>query len=191
MSQVVREPRINGIMLQNRLQNIGMVAGRSVLEQVREGLPPDLSEAYRYGRIVAGGWYPISWLRALHASLERVAGANANLARKLGYFGTKQNFRGVHRAFLRVLSPTSVIERSSRIFRTYYEVGDMTATRVDSNMAIARWTECLGFDANLWEATFGSCEAALEMCRGQSIHLQVTAGGRDRDESAEIVVTWL
>lgn len=183
------EPTINGIMLRNRMRNLSMLEGRQAHDEVAEALPKELGEGLRYGRIIAGGWYPIAWLRDLHRTMEEVLGLGETFARKLGYYGSKQNFRGVHRGYAAGITPGAMMAQTAKLYRVYYRCGEMSVHMPHPRVVVGTWTNCRGFDSNLWGATLGSSEALLEMCGIRNLKVDLTAGGGPKDH-AEITASW-
>ncbi len=184
------ESRVNGLALKNRLKNLDDVVGPGTAERVLQQMPVELREALRYGRVVAGGWYPIGWLRALHAAVQQVTGGGLELSRQLGYVGTLQNFTTVHRFFLTVLSVEAVLERASRIFGSYHDKGSLSVLESRPGMARLAFGGCEGFDRNLWAAVRGSVEALLELCQARGGRVRITSGGGEADSACEMVAYW-
>lgn len=183
------EPKINGLMIRNRLRNLIMLEGREAHDQVVARLPDAMREALGGGGIVPGGWYPIGWLRDMHAIMDRVLGVGPDFARKLGYYGAKQNLCGIHKAYVAHITPDAMLTETARLFHIYYERGEMAVLVPEPGVAVGRWTECIGFDGNLWNATLGSAEAVLEVCGIRDLFVELTAGGGEMDH-AEITARW-
>lgn len=185
------QPRFNGVMLVNRLDNLGMLRGRSVLDATYRALPRPIRHAYRDRHAASQSWLPMEWLRQLHATIEEVTGAGIPLSKQLGYFGTRRAFGRVGGALAGITSPKHLFALGSKIFHVYYEQGSMKIVHSEAQMVVARWDGCVGFDAHNWQVTFGSSEALLELAHAHSPHLEVVSGGDDGDESAEITVLWV
>ncbi|PKN49694.1 MAG: hypothetical protein CVU63_01415 [Deltaproteobacteria bacterium HGW-Deltaproteobacteria-20] len=184
------EPRFNGVMLVNRLDNLGMLRGQPVLEQTLRTATREVRYAYRDRRVVSQRWLPMPWLVDLHEAVEQVTHAGTALSRQLGYFGTRRAFGAVGGTLAGLASPEGLFRAASKLFRTYYRHGALTILRSESQMVVARWDDCQGFDAHNWQVTFGSCEALLELTRVSSPHVQVVSGGGDGDAHAEITALW-
>lgn len=184
------EARFNGVMLVNRLDNLGMLRGRAVLDGTVRTLPREIRHAYRDRRVVSQRWLPMPWLVNLHDAIDKTTGGGMDLSRQLGYFGTQRSFSGAGGALAGLASPKHLFRLAARIFRTYYKYGSMTVVRGEAQMVVARWDDCQGFDAHNWQVTFGSCEALLELAQARGPHVQVVSGGRDGDTEAEINALW-
>ncbi|MCA9628472.1 MAG: hypothetical protein KC766_12430 [Myxococcales bacterium] len=167
-----------------------MLFGSRGQQQILEQLPEDLAEGLAYGRIITGGWYPIGWLSAMHVAAQDVTGNGRELARKLGYMGSKSYFRGVHKIFISFMDPGFVIGKSPLIFRKYYDTGDAAVVEQNRGNCVLRFTDCKGFDANLWQGLMGACEAVLELSGAKNIRLRAVSGGGDVDEDADVSAYW-
>lgn len=180
----------NGLPLRGMYSNLGVLFGSRGQRHILEQLPEDLAEGLAYGRIVAGGWYPIGWLSALHVAAQEVSGSGRELARKLGYMGSKSYFRGVHKVFISFMDPGFVIGKSPMVFRKYYDTGTAEVVERNSGNCLLRFSGCSGFDANLWQGLIGACEAVLELSGAKNIRLRAVSGGGDADTDAEVSAYW-
>ncbi|MCA9640181.1 MAG: hypothetical protein KC492_05775 [Myxococcales bacterium] len=180
----------NGLPLRGVYGNLGTLFGSRGQQQILELLPGELAEGLAYGRIIAGGWYPISWLSALHEGAQELSGSGRELARKLGYMGSKSYFRGVHKVFISFMDPGFVIGKTPLIFRKYYDTGEALVVERNRGNCLLRFSGCSGFDANLWQGLFGACEAVLELSGAKNIRLRAVSGGGERDVAAEVSAYW-
>jgi len=174
-------PRIKGIAIRRLLENVEHFYGASVLEDVKSALPSDLRTRIEYNQIVAGGWYPITWLRATHVAIRQATRSGPEVARKLGFRGAITNFTTIHKVFLSVLAPEWVLRRASRIFGMFVEQGQLRVVESRKGMAHVKFEGCTLFEAGIWESTLGQCEAILHLCGAKNIRLHVHAGGGDND----------
>jgi hypothetical protein len=154
-------------------------------------LEPELAGALRQGLVFTGNWYPLRWYRALHAAAQGATGCGLELAHDKGFAGVTADLSGIYRMFLAVVSPEFVIRRAAKLFSTYYDTGAMTVLASERGRARARWSECAGFDRNIWTDVFGGCEAALTAAGGRQVRVRVVSGGGDADETAEVQATWV
>lgn len=180
----------NGLPLRGMYSNLGVLFGSRGQQHILEQVPEDLAEGLAYGRIIAGGWYPIGWLSALHDAAQEVSGSGRELARKLGYMGSKSYFRGVHRVFISFMDPGFVIGKSPMVFRKYYDTGTAEVVERNSGNCLLRFSGCAGFDGNIWQGLIGACEAVLELSGAKNIRLRAVSGGGDADTDAEVSAYW-
>ena len=188
--QPVEAGLCNGLPLRGVYANLGTLFGSRGQQQILEQLPEELAEGLAYGRIVAGGWYPIGWLSALHEGAQELSGSGRELARKLGYMGSKSYFRGVHKVFISFMDPGFVIGKTPIIFRKYYDTGEAVVVGKNRGNCVLRFSGCTGFDANLWQGLIGACEAVPELPGAKNIPLRAVSGGGDADADAEVSAYW-
>src|SRR5262245_12268666 len=99
------EPLIRGAPLLAHLSAVRALAGYDAVNRMMGALPTDPREAIRYRRITKEGWYPLAWYRAFHAASQAATGMGRPLARMIGRETTRNDFSGLNRVFLHVLSP--------------------------------------------------------------------------------------
>ncbi len=182
--------RCKGIPLKAIHANTGRLFGEKAQRALLEQVPSELREALSYGRIVASGWYPLSWLSAMHREAQVVTGSGGELSRRFGYLGAKESFSGVYQVFIGLMNPSFVISKTAVAFGKYYEIGHAESTLRSRGHAELRFQGCDGFDANLWLAVFGACEAVLELSGGRNIRVRVLEGGGDGETHATLGAYW-
>jgi hypothetical protein len=180
-----------GISFRSFFSALERLRGDEIVTRTIEQLSDDLQEAVMLGRIAANEWRSIAWLRELHRAARRVTGESAVLCRELGYEGVRQDFNGPLRALAFTLSPQAMLRRGPRIFRTYYRPGEMYVLDAGPGRLRVHWSGCAGFDANLWNATLGGCEAVLKVCGARAVDLSVLSGAGEHDSRAEIIARWV
>jgi hypothetical protein len=164
--------------------------GPSVVERTLAGVDPECTRLIRERRLLPTGWYPIDWLRELHASAQRVTGKGAELSWQIGAASMRADFTGVYRIFLLVLSPEALVSKSARVFSTYYTRGKMEILESRPKLVQVAFSDCVGFDANLWADVMGSAQAGLELCGAKQVEHETLSGGRDGDDFMEVVARW-
>jgi hypothetical protein len=185
-----RAPRVKGLAIRRALEHLERLNGPDQLERAHRDFPDELATSARYGRIAVSSWYPLEWLRTVHAALRRMGNAGPELPRSLGRRSAYLNFKSVHRAFIAVLSPEFLIARAPRVFASYYDTGSMTIVESRSGMTHAIWSGCAGFDRNLWEGTLGHCEGALDLAGAGNIRMKIENGGNETDDYMEAIAFW-
>lgn len=184
------ELRCKGVMLRNRVDLVGSLRGEQALAKTFDLLPREIADALRYKSVTATAWYPIAWLREVHAAAAQATSSGPELARTLGREGAKKNFTTIHRTLLPLLSPTSIVERSPRVLRTYFDGGEIRILESSAASVTSRWSGCRGFDRNIWESMLGGCEAALSIARAKDVRVRLVKGGGDGASEAEITAFW-
>jgi hypothetical protein len=180
---------MKGLSLRNYPIVLADMRGDEVAQRMFAGISPGLRDALQTGRIVATCWYPVEWKREMHRA-GRDATGDPLLARIMGREMTRRDLNGVYRAFLRVMSPASVLKACSRIFSTYLRPGVMRLVEHHDTHARVTFDGCIGFDANMWHDVLGGCEAALEATGAKFARIRIESGGRDGDDACVAQAWW-
>jgi hypothetical protein len=84
------------------------------------------------GKVLAGSWYPFAYFTELLDTAEALfSGGGDGFARREGASCAEYDLRGVYRVFVRLTSPAFVIERSGKVWRQYYDSGDLVVLETD------------------------------------------------------------
>jgi hypothetical protein len=180
---------MKGLSLRNYPIVLADVRGDDVAQRMFAGISVGLRDALQTGKILANCWYPVEWKRELHRA-GREATGEPFLARVMGREMTRRDVNGVYRAFLRVMSPASVLAGCSRIFSTYLRPGVMRLVEREDTHAKVSFDGCVGFDANMWHDVLGGCEATLEATGAKFVRLRIESGGRDGDDGCVACAWW-
>jgi hypothetical protein len=183
------ESEMKGLSLRNYVPTLAAIRGEAVATKVLASLSPPLRDALQTGKIIPSGWYPVAWKRELHAA-GRDATGEARLAWIMGWEMTKRDLTGIYRAFLRVVSPRYVLSAGSRIFSTYFRPGSMRVVETRSGFVRVAFSECRGFDRNLWHDTLGGCQATLEAAGANAVRIRAETGGGDGATAATVIAWW-
>jgi hypothetical protein len=78
------------------------------------------------GKVLAGSWYPFAYFTDLLDTAQSLFGDNIDeFSRREGASCADYDLRGVYRVFVRFTSIDFVIERSGKVWRQYYDSGDL------------------------------------------------------------------
>lgn len=184
------ELRTKGVSLKSFLATLERLHGRAAVEKTISSLTNEPRDAISYGKVVAGGWYPIGWFKELHAAAQRAVGAGPELSRRIGYEGTRADFRGVYKFVASMFSPETLIKQSARVWKTYWDGGEFMIEEAGPGRVRARCARCFGFDANLWQNVIGGVQSALEIAGARDVELRVVSGGATGDTAMELEAEW-
>jgi hypothetical protein len=89
------------------------------------------------GKVLAGSWYPFAYFTELLDNASALfSGGVEGFARREGASCADYDLRGVYRVFVRFTSPAFVIERSGKVWRQYYDSGDLVVLETDDARVI-------------------------------------------------------
>jgi hypothetical protein len=179
----MKPPCVKGFAFETTLRELSALRGAGVAHTVHDRLAPEL----RDGGILANGWYPLAWYRAMLGAMREVTREGPELMRLLGHRAVHTDLSTIHRTVLKLLSPKKITEIGGRYFRRVYDTGSMTVVSEDATRITARFADCAGFDRNMWLEVSGSIEGFVELAGGREVTVRITEGGRDDDPTATMV----
>ena len=186
----VRELHVKGLAFTTVLSSLKRLRGADGLNRLLEHLPGELREKLEYGYIVKGGWYPASWYKELLQAICDSTGEGRDLIRQVGSECSRQDLTGVYRVFTRLLSPQTLFSGAMRLFKSYYDQGQVWVVKARPGAAQAVWRDCHDFDKNMWEEVLGSVTAILEMGGATDVRLRIVTGGGNGDSHLEAWAYW-
>ena len=149
-----------------------------------------LRDGIRYGSIVSTGWYPIAWYKDLLQATRRASGEGKDLIHQIGRQCTRDDMSGIYAVIAKLISPQSLWSLSQRVFSSYYSVGMVKMSETRPGYSRAAWSNCQGFDENMWTEVLGSCVQLLEIGGAKDVRIRVLAGGRDGLDAMEAAAHW-
>lgn len=158
--------------------------------RVMAALSPSLEASLRTGRMQAEKWYPIERYRELLATVRGATGEGSDLIRSIGFECSRADLSGMYKFFGRLLRPQTLFSGAMRLFKSYYDTGEVWVVAASHGAAHALWKECHGFDENMWLEVVGSCAAILEAGGARNVELHVVNGGKRHDSHMELKATW-
>jgi hypothetical protein len=188
----VGEPRIKGVALRAVDACYLELRGARAHARAHELMASALREAYASNLILAASWYPLSWYRDVFRAYRAANSDGPDLARQIGYQSIRRDMRGTYKQwFARMLSPQIMLSLASRLFNTYYDTGRFEVAQAQRGYAHARFSGCVGWDANLWQDLLGSSMSLLEIAGAKEVRLRVKAGGQAGDTGADFEAHWV
>jgi hypothetical protein len=184
------EIRAKGMTFSLLLANLERLRGQDAVEATYRALPSEVAAALRLGEIVSNGWYSIEWYRSLHAAMNRACDEKGvELSYRIGRESSISQFRGMHRLLLRVLSSEMLVSQTPKIFRMYFDGGDVVVSTVDTGFGTLDFSGWHGFDRAVWSGVMGGIEGFLVARRAFDIRHRVIRGGGS-DGSLKVEYKW-
>ncbi len=181
------ENQIRGQSFRSILHASGEVLGSAARERVLASLQKQLKDAFVYGAIVSGGWYPISWYTGLLRSVRAQAPGQPDILRRVAYLSTHEDITAVYKFILRLTTPSFVLSHLGRVMDTFirhseYDVIERGSGLVRMNVSIP------GATPEMWEDVAGSASAVLMISGG--VDAKVTVRPQNSPASALMAVEW-
>jgi hypothetical protein len=189
MSPMSGEIRVKGSAFVGVLRAIEATKGKSFYDAALESLQGEGGEALRTKSVLAAGWYPCAWYRDLLGAAERAAGEGPAFVREIGRISTRESVSSVHRIFMRVMSPDTLIKQGARVFSSFYEASLKVVPIARGNVQIV-WAECHGFDGNCWLDQLGAMDALVAMSGAKLPRLRLLSGGQADNPGMTVECLW-
>lgn len=173
--------RVKGINFLTFLDAITQCYGQAARERLEREAQGELGEALRFGGIVAGGWYKISWYKAFGKLVGKQFGLDDAGMRRLAQKATASGVNVVYRTLFRITSPAMLLSAGARIFGHYFDRGKLHVIESSTGQIVVEWTECAGFDRYVWNQVIGGVLYYLEAAGGRAVEMTSLGGGGDAD----------
>jgi uncharacterized protein (TIGR02265 family) len=169
------EIRIKGQAIKTYFKVLDRMYGAGFAAALEKALGGEFGHALQYGGIVTSGWYPIAWYRELHAETQRLGHLPADFAREIGRVTTQDDLKGIYSFVVRMFSPQMLLSQAQRIYRMYYDRGDVTTERTGPTSARLTYSNCTGMNDSIFEEILGGSAEILRMCGGKDIEANILA----------------
>lgn len=171
------EIRVKGINFTVGLEALQRIYGTAARRSIEKKLPGAAGEALRFGGLVIGGWYPVSWYRDFWNAAEDVFDADEAAARRVGKLATEISVNVAYRALARMTSPKMLLAMSARAFGHYFQQATLVVTHPLPNRLTAKWRNCDGFNSMIWHVVEGGCMYFIEATGAKDVTFSVVSGG--------------
>lgn len=175
---------------------LGMLAvfekrtNKASADKLVASLPSEVGNAIRFQQIVPMGWYPVRWYRSLHDGIMKMSDGNGVVViRELARETTVQDFTGLHRAILRVLSTKTVTGHAHRLMQLYWRGGTASNSDLRPGRSVIRFSGWVGFNPLVWADIAGSAQGIVEAAGGKRVQARVTSMSTD-EADADVEVRW-
>ncbi len=184
------EPMAKGSNLVGLLAAVEGTFGKPLAEQLLADCPAELAAAFRDNKVLIGGWYPLAWYKTMHRAAQRLSGRDERLAWELAHRFVFDQLGGVYKALMKLISPHWLFNFPSLIFSRYFDTGKLVVPESRAGFVRGVWSGCRGFDRNIWYATMGGSQAALERAGAKNVRIEIIRAGGDGDDEAEATGAW-
>jgi len=180
--------KVKGLAFRTTARVFEQLRGVERQQQVFALLPPALRDDLMFGRLVAGGWYPIMDYRHLLAAIVQVEGPG--LIKEIGAATIHADLKLVHKVVLRMLNPSTIVSLGPSLFKRYYDTSTLRTEKPSRNNARTRYEGCDGFDRNMWQETLGTTQEMLTLAGAKHVRVRISSGGGDGDSHCVTDIYW-
>ena len=186
MAAAPPSPSVKGIAFGTVMKIVRAQREPAVVERALEAMSEEVRDALRYGTIIASGWYPVSWYRAMWSGILAATDEGLDFVRFVGRTSVDVDFPTLYRAAFRVLSPRTLVTLGLKHFKQIYDTGSVEVLESRPTSVRVKWTGCVGFDRTMWTEVFGSCERLAELAGGKAARMQAVEAGGDDDHCVAV-----
>ena len=186
------EPKVKGTTFRTTDACFKELRGVDAWQKAHKLMADEVSDAYRRGAILSGGWYPISWYREMFRAYAAATNEGPELSRTLGYTSARIDFKRFHNWILaKLVSPQTLLGFTAKLFHSYFDTGSFEIVQSQKGFVRAEARGCIGWDRNVWNDLIGSCSALLEIAGAREVRVRVLSGARDGDIDADVAAFWV
>jgi hypothetical protein len=184
------EPQVKGVAFRSVYVSLGKLRGDAAQRAMLEAVSEELRHGFTYRSIVPGGWYDIALYKELFRGIRSATGEGKDLVTEIGRQCTRDDMAGIYSVLAKLISPQSLFSLSQRVFSSYYSTGQVRMSESRGGYSHAVWSNCQGFDENMWIEVLGSCVQLLEIGGAKHVRLRVLSGGQDGNDHMEAAAHW-
>ncbi|MEK7703553.1 MAG: hypothetical protein AAB426_01230 [Myxococcota bacterium] len=154
---------------------------------------PKASQSILNGVILETAWYPVveGLIAPTRAVAELFFAGDINAgAMEVGRFSAEHGLRGIYRIFVKIAPPTVVIDRGTRIIKTYYDPIEMEIAELTKNAFTLRFSKMDAPSSVIDHRIAGWIQRALQICGTQDLVTEVVRSAHDVQGSTEIAGHW-
>lgn len=187
-SEAGAEPLIKGLAFNSVVEAVRSLRGEAGLQEFFACLPKGLALRLKQQEILVSGWYPVATYCELMAGVRRMGGEA--FLREVGAVSMKSDLTSIHRLLLRMLSPTTLMSISQRMFPRYFTMGKIETAEKGDHYLRARYSGCRGWSRDMWVEQFAGAECFLQLAGAKAVTFRALLGGRDGDTEAVVEARW-
>jgi hypothetical protein len=169
--------RVKGINFIALLEAVSKCHGAAARLELEKRLIGEVGDALRFGGIVAGGWYKVTWYRILWRTTTDLLVLDEAGARRLSHKATAYSVNIVYRTLAKLANPAVLIDACARVYATYFDKGQLVVLSSQTGQVVVEWTRCNGFDVLLWNHVVASSVFFLESSGATAVQGNVLGGG--------------
>lgn len=178
---------VRGTALRGVLVALDLEIGPGTSDRVRAELPPEVRERLE-PTILSGEWYPVACQAALHDVIRRVVGRGAvSVNERIGHRAGLEDFQGVYRVFLPLLTWDLLWSSVSRAWLRYNSAGSIDFPSRGGQFAKGEVRGVQGYTEAMWQSVAGRLRAVIEIAGGHRVRVTVEAWS---EAQASLIARW-
>jgi hypothetical protein len=165
--------------------------GAARLKQWLDGLPERTRAVFSDGVLISD-WYPIkeTYIDPTAALCELFYNGDSIGAHEIGRYSAEQALRGIYKAFVKLSSVRSFIQRANTVMTTYYKPSAMEVVSVEPNRLVLHMTIFPVPSEHAELRIAGWCQRGLEIHGCRDVTWAIPRSLTKKDPLTELVFTW-
>lgn len=173
---------VRGTALRSVLVACDEEFGAGSSKRVLDAVDPAFRVALQ-GAVLSTAWYPVAAQAALHEAVRVALGYGSMEAnRRVGRRAALDDFRGVYRVFLPLLTWEFLWSSLDRAWSRYNTAGRVTCVAHGERRARFLIAEVQGYTDPMWHAICGRMCGIIELAGGRDVHGRVLETSATRGE---------
>lgn len=179
---------IKGLAFTSVISALKTLRGEAGVESLFVLLPHGIAQRFEQREFLVAGWYPVAVYCQLLAGVRELGGET--FLREIGASSMRADLTSIHRLLLKLLSPSTLIGISQRMFPRYFTMGKIELISKQEHQLRARYSECRGWSRDMWVEQFAAAETFLQLAGTKAVSVRLLLGGRESDTEAVIEARW-
>jgi len=179
---------IKGLAFNSVVSAVRSLKGEAGVEDVLAAVPPGIAQRLRQREFLVAGWYPVASYCQLLVGVRQLGGEA--FLREIGAASMRADLTSIHRLVLKLLSPSTLMSISQRMFPRYFTMGKIELVSKEDRYLRARYSECQGWSREMWVEQFAGAETFLQLAGAKAVSVRPVLGGRQGDTEAVIEARW-
>lgn len=169
-----QEQKSKGYTLRGALNFVQAKFGEEGMEKLKEKLSEDLKREIQKG-IVSSNWYPFKFQVEVYEKIDGVFGSgNFEFCREIGKYTAEYEISTIHKLFLKVGSPETILKFGGLLWGRYYNKGKLEIKFSEKCHAEAYVLEWHPISKAFCIDLFGWMEKTLQLSGASSIFMKHT-----------------
>jgi hypothetical protein len=144
------------------------------------------------GNISNTKWYSFKYAQLIPTDyiIDNFYSNNIDGAKEIGRYSAKESLHGIFKYFIKLGSPSFLINRAAKVFKTYYKNSHIEVVSSTKTSVILKITDFNELDKYTEARISGWIEKALEISGCKNVKANIVNSIAEGDDYSEIFLTW-
>jgi len=153
---------------------------------------PEESSSILTGNISNTKWYSFKYAQLIPTDsiIDNFYSSKIDGAKEIGRYSAEVGLQGILKYFVKLGSPNFIINRATKVFKTYYKNSHIEVVSSTKTSVILKITDFNELDKFTEARISGWMEKALEISGCKNVKANIVNSIADGDDYSEIFITW-